>query len=62
MGRLLAMIMALQAGKPPLDFTYLAEHKDEYIQAIHAGLDDVGPMKGIIRRVLQQSVLQTEID
>lgn len=55
MGRLLATIMALQAGRPPLDFTYLAEHKDEYIQAIHAGLDNIEPMKDLFMRVLQQS-------
>jgi hypothetical protein len=48
--------MALQAGKPPLDFTYLTEHMDEYIGAIHAGLDNAEPMKGLFRRVLQQSV------
>lgn len=53
LGRLLATIMALQAGKPPLDFTYLALHKDEYIRAIHAGLDNIEPMKKLFRRVLQ---------
>jgi len=56
LGRLLATIMALQAGRPPLDFTYLTENKNEYIQAIHAGLDNVEPMKDLFRRVLQQSV------
>jgi hypothetical protein len=45
--------MVLQAGKPPLDFTYLTLHKDEYIRAIHAGLDDIDPMKELFRRVLQ---------
>ena len=58
LGRLLSTIMALQAGRPPLDFTYLTGHKDEYIQAIHAGLDNIEPMKVLFRRVLQQSVLQ----
>lgn len=62
MGRLLATIMALQAGKPPMDFTYLAEHMDVYIKAIHAGLDDAEPMKQVFRRVLQQTVLLTESD
>lgn len=56
LGRLLATIMALQAGKPPLDFTYLTEHMGEYIRAIHAGLDNAEPMKELFRRVLQQSV------
>lgn len=52
LGRLLATIMALQAGRPPLDFTYLTGHKDEYVQAIHAGLDNIEPMKVLFRRVL----------
>lgn len=60
LGRLLATIMALQAGKPPLDFTYLSENKIEYIQAIHTGLDNVDPMKALFRRVLQQSVLTND--
>jgi cell filamentation protein len=59
LGRLLATIMALQAGRPPLDYTYLTEHKNEYIQAIHAGLDNIEPMKALFRRVLQQSVLKS---
>jgi cell filamentation protein len=54
LGRVLSTIMALQAGKPPLDFTYLTLHKDEYVQAIHAGLDNIEPMKELFRRVLQQ--------
>jgi cell filamentation protein len=53
LGRVLSTIMVLQAGKPPLDFTYLTLHKDEYIRAIHAGLDDIDPMKELFRRVLQ---------
>lgn len=60
LGRLLAMIMALQAARPPLDFSYITEHKDEYIQAIHAGLDDIEPMRALFRRVLQQSVLPSD--
>jgi cell filamentation protein len=55
LGRLLATIMALQAGRPPLDFTYLTEHKEKYIQAIHAGLDNIEPMKTLFEQVLQQS-------
>ena len=55
LGRLLATIMALQAGRPPLDFTYLTDNKEEYIQAIHAGLDNIEPMKTLFEQVLQQS-------
>lgn len=54
-GRLLATLMALQAGKPPLDFTYLTENKDKYIAAIHAGMDDPEPMKALFRQVLQSA-------
>ena len=56
LGRLLTTIMALQAGMPPLDFTYLSTHMDEYIEAIHAGMDNVEPMTNLFRQVLQQSV------
>jgi cell filamentation protein len=57
LGRVLSTIMALQAGKPLLDFTYMILHKDEYIRAIHAGLDNIAPMKELFRRVLQQGAL-----
>jgi cell filamentation protein len=62
LGRLLATIMALQAGKPPLNFTYLTLHKDEYIQAIHAGLENIEPMKELFRRVLQQCSSSSDAD
>jgi len=53
--------MALQAGKPPLDFTYLNEKKDVYIKAIHAGFEgDYEPMKEIFKIVLEQSILQND--
>jgi cell filamentation protein len=53
LGRLLSTIMALQAGEPPLDFTYLTLHKDVYIRAIHAGLDNIEPMKELFRKILK---------
>ena len=62
LGRLLTTIMALQANKPPLDFTYISENKEEYISAIHAGLDNTEPMKELFKQVLQQSVLQSDND
>ena len=55
LGRLLATIMALQAGRPPLDFTYLTDNTEKYIQAIHAGLDNIEPMKILFEQVLRQS-------
>jgi cell filamentation protein len=48
--------MALQAGKPLLDFTMLNEDKDAYVAAIQAGMDDVEPMKDLFRRVLLESL------
>jgi len=60
LSRLLASVMALQAGQPLLDFSYMDEKRDAYFSAVQAGMDDCGPMKEIFRRVLhvsQQSVL-----
>ena len=47
LGRLLATLMALQAGLPFLDFSVLAgEKKEEYFSAVRAGLDrNYAPMK-----------------
>ena len=52
LARLLANVMAMQANKPELDFTPWDAHKAEYYAAIQAGLDDYGPMKGLVRRVM----------
>jgi len=56
LARLLATIMALQAGKPLLDFSTLNEQKDAYVAAIQAGLDDMEPMKGLFKQVLLKSL------
>lgn len=54
--RLLATVMALQAGHPPLDFTILDQSKRHYIGAIHAGMGlDYAPMESIFREVLSQA-------
>ena len=56
LARVLATIMALQAGMPLLDFTYMTEHKDEYIAAIHAGHGgDYEPMKRMFAIILETS-------
>jgi cell filamentation protein len=56
LSRVLATIMALQAGMPLLNFTYLAEHQDEYIAAIHHGhAGNYAPMKRVFSEVLQAS-------
>ena len=56
LARVLATIMALQAGLPLLDFTYLTEHENEYIAAIHAGHSgDYEPMSQVFSAVLRAS-------
>ena len=52
MSRLLANVMAMQAGKPELDFTLWDEQKNRYFSAIQSGLDDYEPMKALVRLVL----------
>jgi cell filamentation protein len=55
LSRLIATVMALQAGKPALDFSYLDRDKFRYVSAIQAGLSDYGPMKDLFRQVLRDS-------
>ncbi len=57
LGRLLATLMALQAGLPPLDFRELAgKRKEEYFAAVRAGLDrDYEPMTGLFAAVIERS-------
>jgi len=57
LSRLLANIMALQAGQPMLDFSVMDNKKDQYLSAIQAGLDDYEPMKAIFRQVLHETQL-----
>ena len=54
--RILATLMALQANFPTLDFRPIqGERRDEYIAAIHAGLDkNYGPMEEVFSRILQR--------
>lgn len=56
LSRLLATIMALQAGQPILDFTIMDKQKERYFAAIQAGLDNYEPMKELFRQVLHDSV------
>lgn len=45
LSRLLADVMAVQAGHEPLDYSSWEQHKTAYIAAIHSGLaGDYGPM------------------
>jgi len=55
LSRLLAVVMALQAGQPLLDFSYMDNNKDRYFSAIQAGLDNDQPMKDMFRQVLRDS-------
>ena len=55
LSRLLASVMALQAGWPHLDYTHWDNRKTDYFAAIQAGMSDYEPMKGLIRRVLREA-------
>jgi cell filamentation protein len=50
--RLLANVMAMQAGRPELDYSLWDERKEQYFSAIQSGLDDYEPMKALVRQVL----------
>lgn len=54
LSRLLAMLMALQAGLPPLDFSeFERERKEEYFAAVRTGLDkNYKPMEKVFNDVI----------
>ncbi len=56
--RMLATLMALQAGLPPLDFSGLiGKKKKEYIEAIHAGFGgNYKPMEKIFESVIRKTL------
>ena len=56
--RSLAILMALQAGLPLLDFSPIAgKRRTEYFAAIHAGMDhNYGPMAGIFEMLIERSL------
>lgn len=54
LARLLADVMAVQAGHEPLDYSSWEQDKAAYIGAIHAGLGgDYRPMEGFVARAMQ---------
>ena len=55
--RLLAMLIALQAGLPPLDFGLLSRRgKRGYITSIHAAVGrDYAPLAAMFARIIGQS-------
>jgi cell filamentation protein len=57
LGRLLATLMALQAGLPILEFSeMIGPRREEYFAAVRAGLDrNYQPMKEIFRDVIERS-------
>ena len=57
-GRLLAVLMALQTGLPPLDFGGVkGRRRQEYFAAVRAGLDrDYEPMKRIFSDVIRRTL------
>lgn len=56
--RLLATLMGLQAGLPPLDFHGVrGRERQRYIAAIHAALDrDYEPMTAVFRRIMARTL------
>jgi cell filamentation protein len=53
LSRLLADVMAVQAGKQPLDYSSWERRKEAYIGAIHAGFSgDYGPMTSFVADAL----------
>ncbi|MEA5114446.1 MAG: Fic family protein [Geobacteraceae bacterium] len=57
-GRLLATLMALQAGLPVLDFGVLdGSRREEYFAAVQAGMDtNYLPMKRLFNEVIESSL------
>jgi len=56
--RLLATLMGLQAGLPPLEFGGIGGRaRQRYIAAVHAGLDrNYGPMAEVFRAVISRTL------
>lgn len=60
--RLLSVLMGLQAGLPPLDFTGMdGVKRDEYFAAVRAGMDlDYKPMERIFSGVIEGTLANCE--
>lgn len=58
LARMLAIIMALQASLPPLDFSIIrGKKRDEYFAAVQAGMDcNYEPMEKILRDLLRRTL------
>jgi cell filamentation protein len=62
LGRILATLMALQAGFPLLDFSEIrGRKKEEYFLAVQAGVgSDYGPMEAIFSKVILRTLRSRE--
>jgi cell filamentation protein len=62
LGRILATLMALQAGLPLLDFSELADGlREDYFAAVRAGLDrNYEPMRGLFLAVIERTFSHLE--
>ncbi|RJQ50600.1 MAG: cell filamentation protein Fic [Nitrospiraceae bacterium] len=60
--RMLAILMAIQAGLPPLDFgVMIDEEKEKYIKAIHAGVErNYEPMGKVFTSVIRKTLRARE--
>jgi len=58
LARMLTIVMAAQAGLPPLDFGHLkGRKKQEYFRAVQAGMDyDYAPMEEILTGVIESTL------
>jgi cell filamentation protein len=56
--RILSILMALQSGLPPLNFSSIAEEKkQEYFAAVQAGLDNnYAPMERLFAEIIERSL------
>lgn len=56
--RMLTILMALQAGLPPLNFSLIAEEKkQEYFASVQAGLDkNYAPMERLFAEIIERSL------
>jgi len=61
--RMLAILMGLQAGLPPLDFQdMIIKHKEEYIRAVQIGFSgDYGPMEKVFGDVIRKTLRAHEL-
>lgn len=59
--RILSILMALQSGLPPLNFSSIAEEKkEEYFAAVQAGMDkNYAPMERLFAEIIERSLVSS---